>query len=401
MLKKRIQKWDLDRNHKQADMLYALRLAFQRQAQGKKTVFLIRGRIVTFDNIKQYFRRKGIHDLHSYMTNARIAAPTTRIDCRTPEPSVTASENAMYNAESLTTSNDPILHLPYSTVMAVPDPDQVDLLMTLSGSLRQLDQLLHLGWNYFDSVFEDPDWRNKKEAFELKFLEMFYHHMFDGQSLLERSGSSVTEAFKHFERAFNLIHHILRQQTFLFLPYLYHMLLPTRQIRRQEVFSELLDFVSRMAQQCYSQLHPIRRSLGLLRHMSIEDRGESSKRAFRSILNHLQIEFEADVPDEFELLSSKICQARADSTLEQRHGNYKLTSVVVQKLAQDAELFEQLASHEHTVYRRHGDLKPNHILWFKDSLDTPPAVSLPVQPVRLYEPPTALLRPPMVNQHSI
>jgi hypothetical protein len=376
MLKKRIKKWDLDRNHKHSDMLCALRLAFQREAQGKKTEFLIRGRVVTFDNVKKYFRRrKEVHDPQSLMTGESTAAPTTCIVCHTPEPDVTAGENAMYNAKSSTASNDPSLHHPNPTVMAVPDPDQVDPLMTLSGSLRQLDQLLHLGCNYFDSVFEDPDWRNNGEVFELRSLEMFYHHMFDGQSLLERSGSSVTEAFEHFKRAFDLIHHILRQQTFLFLPYLYHMMLPTRQIRRQEVFSKLLGFVFRMAQQCYPQLHPILRSLGLLRRMSIEDRGESSKRAFQSILNYLRVEFQADISDDFELLSSEICQARADSTLEQRHGNYKLTSVVVRKLAEDAELLEQLAGHEHTlpatltatqVEVRHRDLKPGKILCFND-----------------------------------
>ena len=145
MLKKQIKSWDLDRNHKQADMLYALRVALQRAAQGKKTVFLIRGRIVTFHNVKKYFRRKGIHDLESLMTGASTAAPTTRIDCRTPEPGATAGDNAIYDAEPPTAAKDLNLHHANPTIMALPDPDQVDHMMTLTGTLSQLDQLLHLG----------------------------------------------------------------------------------------------------------------------------------------------------------------------------------------------------------------------------------------------------------------
>ena len=59
MLKKRIKEWDLDRKHKEPNTLFAMHSAFQREAQGKKTVFLVRDRIVTFQDVKQYFKRKG------------------------------------------------------------------------------------------------------------------------------------------------------------------------------------------------------------------------------------------------------------------------------------------------------------------------------------------------------
>ena len=44
-------------------MLHALRLYFQRESQGKKTVFIVRNRVITFDEIAKYFHRKGVHDL--------------------------------------------------------------------------------------------------------------------------------------------------------------------------------------------------------------------------------------------------------------------------------------------------------------------------------------------------
>jgi hypothetical protein len=183
MLKKRIKKWDLVRKHKQADMLCALKLAFQREAQDKKTIFVIRGRVVTFDNIKDYFRRKGVRDLQSLMNGSGTTAPTTRIDCRTPEPDAATGDNRVCNREFPTGTQTLSIHSANHTIMALANPDQVDGIMALDGTLSQLDQLLHLGWNYYDSVFENPDWRSKDDVLELGPLEMFYHHMVDGQSL--------------------------------------------------------------------------------------------------------------------------------------------------------------------------------------------------------------------------
>lgn len=91
-------------------MLCALRLAFQREAQGKKTVFLIRGRAVTFHDVKQYFRRKGVYDLQSLMASVSAAAPTTLIGCRTPEPCETAGDQAIHDPESPIAVKDLSLH---------------------------------------------------------------------------------------------------------------------------------------------------------------------------------------------------------------------------------------------------------------------------------------------------
>jgi hypothetical protein len=63
--------------------------------------------------------------------------------------------------------------------------------------------------------------------------------------------------------------------------------------------------------------------------MPIENRGESMERAFRSVLNRLQVEFEADIPDELELLLSIICEERANLTTTQSASDYRLTSVAV------------------------------------------------------------------------
>jgi len=349
MLKKHITKWAIDRKHKQPDMLVALRLAFQRQAQGKKTVFLIRGRLVTFDDVKQYFRRKGVHDLQSIITDAEIATATTQIRCRTPDPDTTAGDRAIHDPEALIDATDLDLYHGInvghngveSPIMALPDPNHVDPMMPVTVTLSQLEQLVHLGCAYYDSIFENVSWRSMEKTFDLGSLEIFYHNMIDGQILLERH--RVAEAFKYFGRAFDLIHHLLNSQVLLFLPYLHHMMLLSRRIRRHEVFSLLLDFICQMSETCYPIL-PIKHSLALLHNMSAEDRAESSERALRSILDRVQVEFQADVPDELELRSDTVCslarQPQTDFPVQHNLDNYKLTSIAVWKLVREAETFK-------------------------------------------------------------
>jgi hypothetical protein len=173
MLKRRIKKWDLDRNHKQADMLCALGIAYERESQGKKTAFLIRGRVVSFEEVQHYFRRKGVRDPRSLLNDAVAAMPTTRIDCHTPEPSsVTAVDDITIIAE--TSYNR---RLSTSGVIVIPDPNQVDRVLRQSPELSQLDQLLHCGRDYNNSVFERQDWQTREKSFDLSSLETFYHKL--------------------------------------------------------------------------------------------------------------------------------------------------------------------------------------------------------------------------------
>lgn len=60
MLKKCFQKWDIERKLKEADILFAVRIAREREAQGKKTDFLIRGRTVTLRMSRSISSAKGL-----------------------------------------------------------------------------------------------------------------------------------------------------------------------------------------------------------------------------------------------------------------------------------------------------------------------------------------------------
>jgi hypothetical protein len=343
MLKKRIKKWDLERKNKHTDMLFALRLALDREAKGKKTVFSIRGRLVTFENVKHYFRRKGIRDLQSLASVANSFCPTTQIDCRTPEPEMPVERRASRNPESLEDAEEPspqhefpATNINVDTVVALPDPNQVDRTISVTSILGQVEELLYLGRAYYDAIFDNPEWKSNRSIFDVRTLETFYNHMFDGQLLLEES--NVTEAFIHFGYAFDLVRSLLDHQVLLFLPYLYHLLLPDWRIQRQEVISQLLDFIARMPTMCYPQLRPVQQSLWLLSRISVEDRGETSYRAFQSVLDRLRIQFECDLIDISETDPNILCfRVRSDFAGDQNVDNYKLTSMAVRGLARDAD----------------------------------------------------------------
>jgi len=128
MLKKRIKKWDLDRNHKQANMLYAVHIALRRESQGKNTIFVIRGRVVTLKEVQYYFRRKGVRDLRSLMNEADSTTPKTCIECHTPEPShITAyvSNQLAPGSDMTTESSENLIRHSGSGIMVMPDPNHV------------------------------------------------------------------------------------------------------------------------------------------------------------------------------------------------------------------------------------------------------------------------------------
>lgn len=160
MLKKRIKKWYLERKHKHADMLFALRLALEREAKGKKTVFMIRGCLFTFEGIKHYFRRKGVRNLQSFAFDTDNVFPTTQIDCRTPEPErlvgrATNVPQPVEDAEKLRTQyNFTATNFDVdNSVVTLPDPDQVDRTIATTSTLGQVEQLFCISVEFTTTLY--------------------------------------------------------------------------------------------------------------------------------------------------------------------------------------------------------------------------------------------------------
>jgi hypothetical protein len=71
MLKRRINQWKLNKKRKKADMLEAVRLELESDADA----FLFRGRYLELEDIEQYWRRKSVRDMRSLMAVADDAIP--------------------------------------------------------------------------------------------------------------------------------------------------------------------------------------------------------------------------------------------------------------------------------------------------------------------------------------
>jgi Clr5 domain len=60
MFKQRIREWKIDKNNKEHEMKAILRVTQRRKSVGKETVCQLRGKIVTPNELRRYFGRKGI-----------------------------------------------------------------------------------------------------------------------------------------------------------------------------------------------------------------------------------------------------------------------------------------------------------------------------------------------------
>jgi hypothetical protein len=302
MLKKRIKKWGLDRNHKQADMLYAVKIALERESQGKKSAFLIRGRVVTFEEVQHYFRRKGVRDLRSLVKDADVARPTTRIECRTPEPTnipVGSGDRFVSGIEIATKSCENDLRRSSSGITLIPDPNRVGRVLPQSLELGQLDQLLHYGRDYYYSWRERRVWKGQQSIFWVTPLTEFDLNLSHGQHLV--NAGQINVAFSHFNSAFGLIKCLLEKETLLFLPYLYRIFSSWQRSQQQDVLLKMLEFISQMIRTRFPHLRPVQQSLTLLRGMSVEQRYNCSTRVFQSLVSRLLGVFFDDVSIESQL----------------------------------------------------------------------------------------------------
>lgn len=86
MYKQRIGKWNLDKKTKEAEAWAVLRLHQQRQAEGKHSVFRVRDKSVTIDDMLRYFKRKGILNPKTEVDEHGGITPPTVV-CSTPPSS--------------------------------------------------------------------------------------------------------------------------------------------------------------------------------------------------------------------------------------------------------------------------------------------------------------------------
>lgn len=344
MLKKRINKWNLDKKRKEADMLGALRVVLEREAQGKKSIFLDRGRLVTFEDIKYYFRRKGIHDLHTIVAGPIATESSSLITCHTPPatpvaPDIGPEPDDASDLEQLLPDGFIGEFNLYDAACPVPTSsmatDHVQAIRPIATRSEQLEYLLMFNSNYYESVFNNPKWMENDSLFEINALELFYCSMYYGQALLEAGNGTL--AFQKFDCAFNFVRDILKQNVLLFLPYIYHMMAQFGDLRHQEVICRLLDFVGQMIETCCSQSHPIKRAVSALNRMSPAYRAFSAARALQSSLDHMTNKIDSACQDSPQWRT--IFPSTHHGVLHGLGGSYQKTAIALRNLISDVGVF--------------------------------------------------------------
>ncbi|KAK1757156.1 hypothetical protein QBC47DRAFT_175820 [Echria macrotheca] len=87
MYKTRIKSWGLDKNFKESEVVELFRLRRERDRLGKPTEYMIRGRVVDWERVNSYVKRKGLDIAGQLDASSSGYSPSAReISCRTPSP---------------------------------------------------------------------------------------------------------------------------------------------------------------------------------------------------------------------------------------------------------------------------------------------------------------------------
>ncbi|KAL2037648.1 hypothetical protein N7G274_009593 [Stereocaulon virgatum] len=94
MYKTHIKKYGLDKKNKELEMRAIVRKQRRRAAQGKQSLFRIRGRTIDYESVIRYWKRKGI-SIEESIAQPRECATPEALECVTPIPSPIVAPKAL------------------------------------------------------------------------------------------------------------------------------------------------------------------------------------------------------------------------------------------------------------------------------------------------------------------
>ena len=285
MFKNRIRAWNLDKKHKQGEMLDALQHILQRQQTfGKKTVVNIRGQQITLQEVLHYFNRKGVRELLSLLENRTTSSS---IMCYTPPP----TPNSEGQLEC---------RMPYSSGLQNPGPCLGDLInewdsteVTRSGAEVQM---------FFDLKIDIPaamPW--DVETWRLQSLLTITSSYCDTSNPvpgsiflfyfspdLVRITGFGTSPFQKLHRARSICRGLdcccedmtvcLKKKSKSSLIMFYGLL----------IMSEKFNFVSNMCTLCLPRGHPVNQAVTVVQQMGSESSVWSMRQALELILDRFE-----------------------------------------------------------------------------------------------------------------
>jgi hypothetical protein len=283
MLKKRIRKWDLDKKHKEPDMLAARRIALEREALGKKTAFIIRNREVTHAEIKHYFKRKGVRSLRESLTGTGVGTSTSTISCYTPPPSPRAGDvkapSAWQNSEEVDLDVGkpherkevlrPVVHEVSRQKIPSPAERIYATLPTTTTEWERFELLLastrDCCADFIKCLLPGRFWNPPVMGLE------FFVYMLTGYNRLQVG--DFFGGFSYFNRAFKLIRAIsqIRDLPFLLLC-TYQLIELFDNEGNQEILSQLCNYALQLSEIDLGHTHPFQEIMAVLRKMPCRDR---------------------------------------------------------------------------------------------------------------------------------
>ena len=286
MLKKRIRKWDLDKKHKEPDMLVALQMALARESLGKKTTFVIRNREVTLEEIEHYFKRKGVRDLRALLTGPRVCTSTTSLYYYTPPPSPGAEptspspnwedfEDMDLDIGELSEDGGVyrfVIHRP--SEQSIPSPTQrLYSSLPLPEGQGRLESLL-----MFTRACNELGVPSRGMTRSLHALN---HYSLAGDIVegcaLQRLGR-IHEAFVFFNKAFDLAHKTLKIDLCPFLLLDMYGLTDTLDKGHTEILYRLFDFVVQLSGVYVERVRPLKQAMTVLIQIPSNERADSAAR---------------------------------------------------------------------------------------------------------------------------
>jgi hypothetical protein len=270
MIKTRIKEWKLDKKHKEIDMRTAVALLANDRSRSWSTYsprFRIRGRIVTYPEVLQYFRRKKINDPVAWIRSNRndgfVASPEVKL--LSPE-SVDDADNPPSPEEAESPADTSTAIVPASR----PPPTDFQSRQQLINTPKTWDQSLvgssiihpaqHLAgdkaiWimrDYCASYLESPRALTHREPqlHRLTTHAYFAHRMQNG--IFSFLKGETIPAIANFEGAFNLTREIFRNDHPMSIAMLMSVICELKKNNLQTIVLQLVTHIRAVI----SMLHP-------------------------------------------------------------------------------------------------------------------------------------------------
>jgi hypothetical protein len=269
MIKTRIKEWKLDKKHKEIDMRTAVALLANDRSRSWSTYsprFRIRGRIVTYPEVLQYFRRKKINDpvawIKSHRDDGFVASPEVKLlgpeavdiidDSPSPEEveSPTDMTTTIVPATPQRTTFQPsqqLINTPKTWDQSLVGSSIIHPAQHLPG-----DKAIWIMRDYCLSYLESPRASTHREPqlHRLTTHAYFAHRMQNG--IFAFLAGETIPAIANFEGAFNLTREIFRNDHPMSIAMLMSVICELRKNNLQTIVLQLVSHI----RQVISMQHP-------------------------------------------------------------------------------------------------------------------------------------------------